>query len=95
MSKSKDSNQIQMTKFQSFWIRNEVSFSNMSFGFDLTFVIWILDFYAPYLYYITLNYFLKPVPEGINFPIITFSLSPLNLSFFPSREALIRTLEVS
>jgi len=41
------------------------------------------------------DYFLNPVPAGINFPIITFSFSPLNLSSFPLMAALIRTREVS
>ena len=37
----------------------------------------------------------KPVPEGMSLPIMTFSFKPISLSSWPSRAALIRTLDVS
>jgi len=40
-------------------------------------------------------YLLIPVPAGINFPIITFSLSPTNGSTFPFIAASVSTLVVS
>ena len=40
-------------------------------------------------------YFFIPVPAGINFPIITFSFSPIKSSTFPLIAASVRTLVVS
>ena len=37
----------------------------------------------------------KPVPDGINLPIITFSFNPLNQSIFPSVAACVRIFVVS
>lgn len=48
--------------------------------------------------FINLNikyYFLKPVPAGINFPTITFSFNPNNLSFFSLIAASVKTFVVS
>ena len=47
-----------------------------------------------YNYSFSFGFGIKPVPTGISFPIITFSFNPRNLSSFPSKAALIKTLEV-
>jgi len=40
-------------------------------------------------------YFLKPVPAGINRPIITFSFKPRNQSILPSIAAAVKIFVVS
>ena len=42
-----------------------------------------------------LRYFFIPVPAGMSLPMMTFSLSPSNLSFFPLIAASVSTLVVS
>ena len=44
---------------------------------------------------ITERYLLIPVPAGISFPIMTFSLRPMRLSILPFTEASVKVLEVS